>query len=670
MNKHTVVPEVHDIGKLVDKDWIKNFISQKLSILPEKIDWDHDFLCKNNETEKYLDYLRFFGDIFNETPTYEIIRYHHNPPPKQTKNIFLACVADHMASSISRTLTIREMEKIRIKSETKNLSKLWKPSVKKISLISSEKDFKHLIEFINAIQNKEQYIQEFYDKLLERPEDFQPPKNITSLLTHSKLVGKLYRFFEENITETPNGFEFGGQIRNSTKDAEEKWLIKIILGRIKFSHYPVRVKDLNIFEILNNEVNTFSKYDNVILNTSSQFLAILAPNASVAEFVKPFVNRGFFVTVEEAKTEIKNAYLTPDSIRKLEYQTFEKQLEKNRTNFEKIPDKHIKDKKLQELNIKQLEFEKRFRISNVYGILPITVDKLCEICQMEYATIDWFDEDSGITEHICKNCYSIRKYSEMPIAPKIDLWYKEEPYSKIAWIKINLDIELLSITLEELLKKYIQDITESTKDASKDVRLILDEIKLRFSVLAEFQQDFNSFIKDFNNKLEQDFNKENFQHILDDFICVKLDKTGHINDILDVYNNLFTKYFPKLKDQKSPITFSASVSSAKFAFFRHWNFLENPTDDINIVLIGKGEMHISLNQLEEIMKIRLPSSKQLHKLAKISETSEKLAKVLVYDRGDYRVYNELEPFRGKDKTINFKTILTYTKMLEETDEFP
>jgi len=575
--------------------------------------------------------------------------------------VFLARVADYMASSVSRALKKRYS----IKSENNAILKLWNPSVKKIELISSENDFKNLIKFINSVRNNEQYFQEYYDKLWERPEDFKPPKNITSLFTHSKLVGKLYRFFEANTTQTSSGaLSFGGRKGTDPKHARENWHVKLVKGEIKFPHYPARVKDLNIFEILKKEINKFSQFDNVVLNTSTQFLVVLAPDTSVKELVKPFSEKGFFINVEEATTVLDNAYPTPQSIKQKEREKLEEKLERRKESIEKqkqkIPENKYK-KLLEQIYAEIDSFEARFPVHNIHGSLPRTINNLCEVCQMQPSEYDWVDEESGITEHLCNNCYQIRKFREEPPAPKLDLWYKEEPRSKIAWIKINLDIQSLAETLQDLLDKYVQEIIKDE---------ISEKIELRFSVLAEFQHDYELFLKDFNEELEKEFSEEKLQPILDDFICVKLDTTSQIKDILEIYNNLFTEYFPELKKQKSPVTLSISVSNVKFAFFRHWKILENPVDDVNVALVGRGEMHLNLEQLKELIEnFRMPSSKQLHKLAKISETSEKLAKVLVYDKGDYRIYNDLKPIRdAKDKKIDFKTILTYAKIMGDVDE--
>ncbi len=672
MSEDKIIPELHDIGKLVDSYWIRQFISQKLGIPIEKIDWDHNFLSINKDTGEELHYLRLFGVNFSETLTYKIIRYHHDPPDKSTKDliseyaenkkeypVFLACLADYMASSISRTLTKKEIGKIDIKFENRTLLKLWKPYNEGIKLFSSENDFKSLVAFTNLVQDKEQYFQNYNKNMLERPEDFKPPKNITSLFIHSKLVGKLFRFFEANTKEVSKGTpSFGGKTANSPNDARKTWNLNIIRGQIKFPHYPVRVKDLNIFQILNTEISKFSQNDNIILNTSTQFLALLPPDESITRLVKPFIERGFIVNIEGANTILEYANLTPRIIKEQEFQRFENITKKQRLNLEKIPDINLRTNKLKELDKNRLEFESRFPICNYYSNLSITINKLCEICQMHPAEKDWNDEESGITEHLCESCYSIRDFRKEPPAPKIEKWHNEEPNSKIAWIKINLDIESLAETLQTLLDKYIQNTLKG---------VISEKIELRLSVLAEFQNDYDLFLKHFNENLENHFGTENIQPILNDFLCIKLERTSQIKKILEIYNSLFTDSFPKLKEQKSPVTLSISVSNVKFAFFRHWKIVDDPKNDVNVTLIGRGGMHITLDQLDALKDFKMPASKQLHKLAKISETSDKLAKVLVYDRGDYRVYKDFEHIREKSKKIDFKTILTYAKIIEDAE---
>jgi len=223
---------------------MRDFISKRLDVSLEKIDWNHNFLCINRETGEELEYLSFFGAEFSETPTYKVIRYHHDPPRVSSEElvsefkeknkeyiVFLVRVADRMASSVSRSLK----RKYPVVFENNAVSKLWSPHTERIELISSENDFKNLIKFTNNFQNKEQFFQKFRKELLKRPEEFKPPKNITSLFTHSRLVGKLYRFFEANTKEVSVGIiSFKGSSANSLKYAMNNWNIKIVNGELNF----------------------------------------------------------------------------------------------------------------------------------------------------------------------------------------------------------------------------------------------------------------------------------------------------------------------------------------------------------------------------------------------------------------------------------------------------
>lgn len=672
MDSGKIIPELHDVGKLVNTKWIENYISEKLNIPEKNLDFSHTFWCMNKETGEEIDYLGLFKESFKETPSYECIRYHHEPKnvsekvfaefrSKRTEyQVFLVSLADQMASSISRALTNKEEKELvkkGLKSERVFL-KLWKTSPDKITnLISSKEDFEELIRLINSVTSKNHYFKSFENELLNRPEDLFPPKNITSLYTHSKLVGKIFRFFDENkaIRKEMDHFEFQGVKANDLKDAVNKWSVIFILGQIKFPHYPSRVKDLNLFQTLTDKVKSFSENDNVIFNTSTRFVAIMLPNTNLEDFCKPFVDSGFIVKVEKVNVKLNELHMTPKSLKKRKMEEFHEAKYKLSAS---LKDKNVPENIIQE-KLKEEESKhllKGFHESNIYGDLSLTIDNLCEICQMKSVERDWIDEESGLVEHLCNSCYSIRE--KKSLATLIQDWYNKNPYSKISWIKIDLEINSLNETLENLLNKYLEK-----KLGSEDFK----DLELRFSVLAEFQNDYNSFLKDFNNSLINKFGCENVQLILDDFFCVNIDKLSKIKIILEIYHELFYKYFSKLAEQKSPITFSASVSIAKFAFFRHWQLIEQPLDDINLVAIGKGSMHVSLPQLRELLKSRIPSSTQLHKLSKVSEQSELLGKILVYDKGDFRLHKDFEPIRKLSGIVSFKTILIFAKIMEDSN---
>ncbi|MFA4956581.1 MAG: hypothetical protein WC556_06360 [Candidatus Methanoperedens sp.] len=538
----------------------------------------------------------------------------------------------------------------------KSFQKLWNERPKNSELFSTKDQLKEIIEYIKKDNSGELFLANdlFHKKLLSTPEDQMPPMNITSLYTHSKLVGKLYYFFKPLVTDINcenNLLQFRSSdesinvqnaerkwdLGRNIKNAETNWDIKLLYCKINFPDYQARVRDLNIFELLKKELEKLSKAKNVILQTSDQFLAFLPVDKKIDDLVKPFIEKGFNIYVEEAITKLQEATPTPRAIKQRKMNTG--------------------------LSIDgNSNFDVQFSCYTKYKYMEPLIDPhICEICQLAPASEPpWIDE--GLVENICVSCRKIREYDES-VAPQLKDWYQSEQLSKVAWIKIYLDINLLSDILKKLYKsysdKYIKDIDLKAEIEQKDL------YELHFSVLTEFQQDYDDFLIDFNKKIEYKFKLENIQPILNDFICVKIERTSQIKDILEIYNQLFTNYFPQLKDQKSPVTLSISVSNVKFAFFRHWKNFENPKNDVNVNLIGRGEMHLSLNLLEKLIhEFKIPASKQLHKLAKISEASEKLAKVLVYDRGDYRVYESVRVLSNK---IDFKTILTYAKIMGDEE---
>lgn len=630
MTEDTFVPELHDIGKLID--W-KNTGQDIKGHTFEEVEW------------------KKLGIQKPSNKTWQGITEHHGGAKKSNIDIFLLRLADQMASGISRAFSNIEKDKIKKgnilkpKENKKTIVKLWKQKEKDIELFSTKEHIQKIVDFINTANNAEIYLENefFNEKLLLKPEDEMPPLNITSLYTHSKLVGKLYRFFKSMVTEKDGHFYLGEDIGNTPDDkkdyeyignkrnAYQNWQIKLVYCKIETPNYFSRIKDLNIFEILKEELEKISKLDNVILQTSDQLLVFLPSKKKIDELIKPFLDKGFIVKVEEAHTNLEDVSSTPRvaKIKKLS-------LLKSNDDLDKLFPSFTKNLKLE----------------------PVLESTICEICQLAPASEKWVDEE--LTENICRTCWDIRNFKDKSPAPKLEKWYLNEGQSKVAWIKIHLDVNFLNETLKYLFKNYNEKYINETGITKEDIN---------FSVLAEFQNDYDLFLKNFNKHLEQHFGTENIQPILNDFLCIKLDKTSRIKDILKKYNDLFTDYFPKLKEQKSPITLSISVSNVKFAFFRHWKNFENPKNDVNVTLIGRGGMHITFNQLDTLInkEFKIPASKQLHKLAKISETSEKLAKVLVYDRGDYRVYNALEPIRAQDKKIDFKTILTYAKIIEDAE---
>lgn len=664
-----LVPEMHDIGKLV-----------AVSIMGNK---DHNF---TDIDDSYKDKIR-------ENVNWGAIKYHHVKKRKVPEkyrddlDLFLLKLSDRMASAVSRMLQEeekKEFEKVRKDEERKkpSICKLWNTKEEVTDLISDSKEFLEVIDFVNSYSssNCNQYFEKYGKKLRECPEDKLPGLNVTSLSTHSKLVGNFYRFFKKYRDDIKDNETSLGQIRD-VKRAENNFKIKLIHGKIRFHLTPVRARDLNIFSVKERIANSLKQRDEVLFCTTDEFLAVLPLNKDIKS-VFGKMEENLYLDVEEAEVVLDEAYPTPVAVKK----RFERR-DLNKFGAKKINyTEKVEYSKLSTLvhDICELcqmyEATKEFPKDYVYDNLcekcknavrsdeyPFPLDKLCDKCMNKNEK--WLEET--ISENLCVNCFDLRK--EEPRTPKIVEWSESNEDFRVAWIKINLNIEELQRTLEKQFEAYL-------KEKGFEKRR---EGEIRFSVLSEFQSDYDEFLKELMREDKEDDKKEvrgnfadefesvNCQWILPDFFCVKIEKTSDIKKILEIYSKCFGNYFLKFKEEESPIKLAISCSNVKFAFFWHWKFLEKPQSDINLNLVGKGEMHLNIKQLDKILDLDLKrlGTASLHKLSKVAEVSKRLSKILLYDKGDYRLYKESDGLRKLvDGGIDFQNILTYAKMMSDLEE--
>ncbi|CAD7777531.1 MAG: hypothetical protein KBONHNOK_01054 [Candidatus Methanoperedenaceae archaeon GB50] len=704
-----LVPELHDIGKLVDWNSIKRIISEELKIDNLKQVSSHSFVLKDTTTDQRVDYLRdVFGVDEPEGRTWKIINYHHREKiPKELKerlkgdeDLLLIGLADHRGSAVSRMLQKKEKkEDMDENNENKRsggkkhrvcLHKLWNPDKDiEAKLISDKNKFKELITFIKdypSIKDDEKGYERYFAKYGEAlsfcPEDSSELLNVTSLLTHSSLVGKFYRFFEKNknLLKTRKGKKLVSY--TTPKEAEENIEVLFLHGKVRFHINPVRARDLNVFNDLEKFVNKISELDEVVFHTPDEFLAFLPPSTDLYEFWGNYLKECLSIEFEGVKCVIEDAFPTPRAVKlkKLNNELHNKKSYEKRDNsvYKSLVGKIKIDHDHHICDLCQMyEATKEFPRDYVYEHLcekcrtavrneeyPFPLDKLCESCKNKNEK--WLEET--ISENLCIHCFNLRE--KEPRAPKIVEWSESDEDFKVAWVKISLDIEELQRILEKLYEEYLKK-----KEFEKS-----REGEIRFSVLSEFQSDFENFLGDLMRKREDNgeieglladkFGIANCQWILSDLFCIRIESLADITEILKIYNKLFDEYFPKFKKVASPIKLSISCSSIKFAFFWHWRFLDNPVNDVNVNLVGKGEMHLNLEQLDNILKLNEISVPQLRKLSKVSEVSKELSKILLYHKGEWRLvkkedYEKLKKFAS---AVGFENILTYAKMISEEEQ--
>lgn len=644
-----IKPEIHDIGKLIDK---------KITEI------EHTF-------DNYPGKLTGVPPI-KMNPIWDGILHHHSP--KNFKSFVLA-IADQVAAATSRHERIGE-------KPIYNVYKLWNPPSDIFHELSSAIGadsanpnwVAEIVEFVNKNPSAEEYFEKFGKYLKLRTEDATPGSNITSLWTHSKLTALLYNFLYDYLEKVGDKwFEIStkDEIRDYIHRVREETKIRIVKIKINFPQRPVRIRDLNVFDALEEVKSKILKEypNNVIFVGFSELLLILPLNEKLDKIKEIVSQYGFWFEYVERIQNLNQPYPDPDRImrlinkmQKIQHKKFKEQILKVSPDKRKRAEKSIKRsifekgkeaKKIADLWKKYHHELKEgvYKKDSVYGDLPSQIDPpVCEICQLKQATEKWVDEESGIIENLCTICFNIRKRGSK--FPKLDEWEKEGA-DRILWIRIDLDTDELINVLEELYTEYLRSL--GVKESEK-------RAEIRFSVLSEFDWDYREFLDEFRNKLLEKFGEDSFQQILKEFVSVRIKTLRDTNLVLKIFDETFTKFFPKFKEVASPIKLGIVCSNVKYPFLESWRILSDLKYDVHVSVIGKGEIKLSMPQLTPFLRIKIREKALLHKLTAISEVSEKLAEITLYDQSD-RDYRKYEPLRNAVKKFGFQNVLMYAKIM-------
>ncbi|RLG16578.1 hypothetical protein DRN69_00515 [Candidatus Pacearchaeota archaeon] len=693
-----LVPEIHDIGKLINK---------------ESTGIEHNFenypgIFKKEEVPK-----------IKENAIWKGIREHHcqlpheekkkvlNKYPISRKTIILA-LADNLASAVSR----------HVKESSKhlyyyNVYKLWNPTTNitelsyAIGAHSMGKEWiSKIVNFVNKKPGKEEYFKEFGEYLKKRCEDATPGCNITSLWTHSILTGKFYKILENIEIPTIDFNKKDKVCKLVNQELPEKTKLVVMKCKIKFPHYIYRTRDLNILKIRENILKKFQKNPEVLFVTSDEVI-IFSIDGKILENLKKEIEKySFYIEIKKAvfilrerkelPKEIKKAVdgvdprelssdpeIVKDRIKKL-YRLFESKIKKKLEDIPPEKRKEIEERMV--ISFRKSDLYKEIEwLKSSYSeerIYPKLEDEIfsdmgiCEICQLnpikpyeelsedERRLVE--DEESKIIDKLCEKCIEIRKYGE-PLR-LLGEW-KE---GNVIWIKLTLNFEKLVEVLRQLYVDYLKSLEIQNPE---------EKAEIRPSVIGEFLQDYKEFLEEFSKEIHKIFDskEKRVQDILEDMFCIKIEKLSEILNVLKIYMRVINKFFPKFNEsEESPIKLVISYSNVKFPFFEHWKYLEEPKKDIDVILIGKykGYSSINLKQLDSVIKLsriledKLKGMKikaSLYRLIEISEYSEELAqRLIIGDEEFVKHFPELQQILARE--LSLKDILTYVKILEEEYE--
>lgn len=540
------------------------------------------------------------------------------------RDTFLLHLADCLASNFSRP-------KGEIGKGIFAVHTLWNPGKHTTDLrLSQAQEVTDLLTFYAKDPSADEFFTRYEVLLKTRPEDANPTKNITSLLTHLTLTGKFYRLLEgygltqneitQAIQPCKTNEERASALRHLANKNRDAFKMTIADCRFQFRQMPMRAVDLNIFHALAELMSEIGKRwpDSILFRTPEQIVLALSQVGTLDEIENLAKASGFWM--DAAHLTLGLAELRPNP----------------RT-----------------LKRKEVRREHRF------GNLPEEISlPLCEVCQMAKATHMWkAEEEEREGDLVCENCYSIR--ARGTLLAKLPGWTKGGNVL-LAWVKVTLDYDRLNEVLRNLYWEYLKAHDPNTPEDQADVR---------FSLVAEFQQDYEEFLKAWKESLERLSGSEAVQTILDDFHCLRFNKRGEAFSLIQAYRDLLRKYFPKfLAIEALPIRLSVVLADSHFPFFECWRILTESQQDVAVALIGRGALRVPAKALDRLLMVRQAriAKSALIKLSEIAKLSESLTKLHLEDRSlksDYETYQKLK--EALPLGLDFRSLLALAAMLED-----
>lgn len=665
-NDKQFIAELHDIGKLVDRDALNRLGIQIKGHTFHDFDFSQIGISQPSSPSWYAQYLGVDElkqpdkDMLNSQEVNGLI------PDIQTRgDVLLTKIADGISAAISRLELYGKH--IRRGQVSEGIYKLWNPEFyekKKRdganwSPFTDVPTLKKLFQqYVDSCKNPQDFLRDYRTHLKLTPEDKTPPGNIVSLYTHLELVGKIYRILKKHSTphlkNNQNVLTYDNQSINSVHDASGhidpaqqpagKWIFRMISCNIKISHSFSRLQDLNVFKKRNELIKAFSEDENTkdyVLFYTDDFMFLFIPKEDkikIQELWKPFLNAGFTIDYKEMEAELN---LLTSSMGK----SYEEFRAKQTNRYLKL-------------------YEKVATTESPAEIQP----PLCDSCQMRQGKERI---RNNIHEYLCDICYDIREMGE----PAREYAEWGEKGLQAAWMKITLDQEHLLNTIQELYEEYI-DSHPAMQNISSNDKTALKESFRPLAVQMDFIEDYKSLLKAFNEQIYQIkdpdgkpfFTKESFLTPIDnyyEFGIFKVYSGKEILAILDLFYSLMKNYFPKCL-QSSSIRLSLSVAQVKYPYQEHWRFLSKPKDVINLRSPGSAKLGLDLVRYELLREaIGGEDSKLSHFLHRLTDMEKETESQMILEM---ELLNNRKKFPAvwglTQKGVSVRQILDFYKLTQ------
>lgn len=633
------IAEFHDIGKIVDWKAIGLQVCDPEGKPIEKE--PHDFeKCTGPEWAVNFS-SPVWESVFRKDSQIVHTNYSHS------LGWFLASLADELAAGLGR-----------IRDETVTGSSqycyycLWTGEVKPDVRLKEPDKLKDLIAHLNENPSWGEAIQCYSQVLHSRAETARPGLNVTTLYSHSVLAGKLFRILYPLAAMPSQDFP---SYSDGLKTFRSEKLTTVFI-RVLFPQRPFRTRDLSVFQQRRDAMSeTLSRYeDNVLVCYGENMLALFFSREEADTFIRDILDRGYLGLI---RTGEKNL----EEMRSI---GIDRALGKEERVSGNLPDeiqpplcegcqmRHGEHRWPSDLLVEREDLSqqtKEYLRGTSWQALRSEELPECDRAKLT----EWLEE--WTEENLCSRCFDLRCQAE-PLR-KLAAWQT----GTVAWARVALNLDSLVETLRRLHADYIRASARQIGPG------LLDNLAVRFPVLADFVEDYRRFLGRWSAFVVEAFGHDMVEQVDDDLLCIRLNERREALRLLEIYREVMVDWFVKMFDLNvAPVRLGLSISAVKHPFFVHWRYLENPKVAVGIQVIGGGTAEIPLNRLGDILQaVGRGERGAFHRLRQIAQTSKSLADLVLSDRQDRdgQTFGELK--RILPLGVDFESLVTLANLAEQ-----
>ena len=641
MPEDELVPELHDVGKLVDNEALAEATG-----LP----FAHHYFSDR----KYQPLNLSSANLpLPSGPTWAAICYHggrvlgpktqFSAPPQDVAahagtalaDVYLTILSDHLAASTSRPVAEEEAR------EAKKEAGAWPPdisrrhclwrdqpqhSVARGPLLSTPAELHELLTFVADRPDAPAFYERYGRSLNEIPEEKGFPGGVTTLKTHCDLVGRFYRVLRSVAEPSARGLTYDDDEQQTYGGMEEHWRFRLARCRLRIPAVPARLRDLGVFQRLEAAMGQLEldpdRRDHLLLSTFQDLWLFLPLEAvrSMENVLKPLLDAGFQVEAEAREAPLTNLTAWGNWVRGA-------------------------SEKLQYL-----------QPAPAAEISP----PLCDVCQLAQGKF-WQKRPDDVAEYLCATCCETReKYSQR--FQRLEEW--DTDYA--AWLRVFLDFDALEEHLRQLFRKYVATRGREIVDAAAQEQLIEN---LRTTALTvDYVNDFLAMQEDLDGKLRSVFPADDVEALTakrKELFVVRLDSRRDVFRLLELCHVIASRHFPRSLSEP-PFRFAISLGPVRFPFGEHWRLLQEAHDEVTISLVGSGALTCRLDVMPQLLSLAKQagaSGRGLHRLADLAAESPALAKVALADRAE-RDLAGVAP-RLRQLGLDFESMATFARLTKE-----